>query len=90
VLLPLKLPPASVFLFFQQIVFQLVQTMSETDNLIVAATIECAGQTSGQRRLLRGKIESVESLEKAVRSAYGFGLGACLCFSVQTNKICNV
>lgn len=57
--------------------------MSETANLIVAATIACAGQTSGQRRLLRGKIESVESLEAAVRSAYGFGDAASLCFSVQ-------
>jgi hypothetical protein len=58
--------------------------MAATADIIVAATIACAGQTSGQRRWLRGKIESVESLEAAVRSAYGFGTGACLCFSVQT------
>jgi len=59
--------------------------MSETTIITVEATIECAGQPAdGQRRLLRGKIESVESLEAAVRSAYGFGPGVCLCFSVQT------
>ena len=57
--------------------------MAETD-VTLAATMECAGQPAdGQRRLLRGKVESVEALAAAVRSAYGFGPGASFTFVVK-------